>query len=223
MLKLCVLIPAFNEEKTIGEVVEKARQFVSDVVVVDDGSSDKTSSRATEKGAFCLRHTENRGKGASLQAGFEYILNRDIEAVIILDGDGQHDPSEIPKFLTFFEKGKYDIILGNRMSNPEGMPLIRWLTNKFMSAVISRLSGQKIPDSQCGYRLISRVVLEKVKCNSRNYDLESEILIKASRAGFRIGSVPIASIYSGQQSKINSIIDTIRFFKLLIKVSFDHE
>ncbi len=219
MSNICILIPAYNEEKNIGRVIEQARQFINEVVVVNDGSSDNTAGVAEDKGAVCLCHDYNRGKGASLQTGFEYILTKkDITAIVVMDADGQHDPNELPDFLELFKDTESDLILGNRMLDPSGMPFLRKLTNRVMSTIISRICKQNIPDSQCGYRLINQTVLEKTECSSLNYDWDSEILIKAARAGFKIGWVKIRSIYNAQKSKINPFSDTIRFLNMLRKI-----
>jgi len=213
-----VVIPAYNEEKRIGEVVRRVREFIEDVVVVDDGSKDGTAQRANEAGAKVLVHGENRGKGAALKTGFEFAVREGFDAVITLDADGQHDPVEIPKFLREAEKNELQIIVGNRMGKPEGMPVVRYLTNRFTSFVISKMSGQRIPDSQSGFRLIRKEVLESLSIESSNFDAESEILIKASLAGFKIGNVPIKTIYRGdERSKINPMVDTVRFFRLVFK------
>ena len=212
---VCVLIPAYNEAEQIGEVVEQSKEFVDRVLVVDDGSSDKTAALAEKAGAEVIRHPQNRGKGAALRTGFEKLLGSDCGSVIVLDADGQHQPSEIKTFIQAAEETGADIIIGDRMADSAAMPRIRYYTNRVMSSLLSGVCRQKVPDSQCGYRLIGRNVLETIKFKTSNYDTESEMLIEASRHGFRLGSVPIKTIYTGQISTIRPLRDTWRFIRLL--------
>ncbi|MFH0935768.1 MAG: glycosyltransferase family 2 protein [Candidatus Omnitrophota bacterium] len=216
-MKACVLIPTFNEAGAIGGLIEKIRQHDLSVIVVDDGSRDNTSVIAREKGAVVLRNPANEGKGASLKKGFGFALEQNYDAVITMDGDGQHRPDDIPYFMRLAQYSQSGIFIGNRMSRAANMPLLRLLTNKFMSWLISAIAKQKIPDTQCGFRLIKKEVLERLKLRTSKYETESEILIKAARAGFKIESVPIKSVYSGEKSKIHPFVDTLRFFRFIIK------
>jgi glycosyltransferase involved in cell wall biosynthesis len=217
-MKKVAIIPVYNGEEQIKSLIRRTRKYVDDLVVVDDGSTDKTAKIAEKEKAIVIRHEKNRGKGASLQTGIDYILGRDYELVIMMDADGQHRPEEIPKFIRHYKKTQAPVIVGNRMKNPQNMPLIRKLTNRVMSAMLSKICGQSIPDSQCGYKLISKGVFEEIKLLYSNYEIESEILIRASRKGFKIDSVPIATVYQQEKSYINPILDTARFIKLLINV-----
>lgn len=217
-MKTCVLIPIYNEEKAVGPLVSKIVAMAMDVVVVDDASQDNSASIAEENGAIVLRHGRNRGKGASLRQGFEYILNKDYRAVIIMDGDGQHNAEDIPKFIAAIQGLRKQIIIGNRMENLKNMPLLRRLTNKFMSSLISAIIDQRIPDTQCGYRLIARPVLEKIKLTTSKYETDSEILIAAGQEGFTIGSIEIETIYQKETSQIKPLIDTLRFIKFITKI-----
>jgi glycosyltransferase involved in cell wall biosynthesis len=217
-MKVCVLIPSYNEARTIGRIVEKIKKMGIDVIVVDDGSTDATEKIASENGAIVIRHMKNVGKGASLKEGFEFILKTtDFEGIIIMDGDGQHEPDDIRKFIS--RAGDYDddIIVGNRMMRAEGMPFVRRATNRFMSRLLSRLCRQDIPDTQCGFKFIRRKILEEIKLDSNNYDFDSELLIRAARRHFKIASVPIRTIYGDELSRINPIKDTLKFVGLLIK------
>lgn len=217
MIKTCVLIPSYNEAKTVGGIIRELLDKGLSSCVIDDGSTDDTASIAKSSGAIVLRHDKNMGKGASLREGFKYVLKEGFAAALIMDGDGQHETSDIDNFFKKMEDTDADIVIGNRMSDTSSMPLVRNITNKFMSCVISKLCGRKIPDTQCGFKLIKRNVLEDINLESSNYEIESEILIKAAKKGFKIYSVPIKTVYKGEMSKINPIIDTIRFLLLLIK------
>lgn len=216
-MKICVIIPTYNEGNAIAELVREIRQRELDILVIDDGSCDNTYRIAKDNGAVVLRNLNNEGKGASLIKGFNYALNRDFDAVITMDGDGQHLPGEIPLFISKAAHSDSRIIIGNRMRKKRNMPFVRVLTNKFMSALISFLAKQNIPDTQCGFRLIKRIVLQKIKLQTFKYETESEIIIKASRLGFKIESIPIKTIYKGQKSQINPIIDTLRFIRFIAR------
>ena len=215
-MKTLALIPCFNEEAAIADVVRGCLRHTDAVLVVDDGSSDDTALRARQAGAVVIRHPRNLGKGVALNAGYAYAVREGCDAVITLDGDGQHDPGEIPKFIEAAASSDVHIVLGCRMADVSEMPRIRRFTNRTTSRFVSWLSGQKIEDSQTGFRLIKREVLEAVRCTTRNYDAEPEILIKAGRKGFRIGEVPVATIYHGGKSSINPVVDTWRFIRLVI-------
>lgn len=215
-MKCCAVVPAYNEERQIGEVVRGLQQFLDEVVVVDDGSSDRTASVAEEAGARVVRHPQNRGKGAAIQTGIQSVLSSNAEAFFLLDADAQHDWNEVTLFVQKMEASGASIVIGNRMGNTAGMPLIRKWTNQFTSWVVSKLCRQPIQDSQCGYRLIRKRVLGDLRLSLSRFDAESEFLIQAARAGHRIEQVPIRTIYLGtEKSKIHPVIDTIRFFKMV--------
>lgn len=216
-MKTCVIIPTYNESNEIARIVQEIKKQNLEVVIVDDGSSDNTAQIAENNGAVVLRNETNQGKGVSLSRGFNYSLESGYEAVITMDGDGQHLPEDIPYFMRLAKYSDSGIVIGNRMQKTKNMPLERILTNKFMSWLISLIAKQTIPDSQCGFRLIKKDVLEKVRLSTTKYETESEILIRGSRLGFKIESVPIKAIYMGKKSSINPFVDTIRFIKFIIK------
>ncbi len=217
-MRICVLIPSYNESKTIGALVQKIKSAGLDVLVVDDGSPDQTGIIAEQSGARVLRHRENQGKGAALKKGFRYILDNGYDAVITMDGDNQHSPGDIPEFIKAAANPDVDMIVGNRMRVCKNMPLIRWLTNNFMSLVISLICQRNIRDSQCGFRLIKSEVLQELNPISSNYEIESETIIEARHKGFKIKFIPIQTIYARQASQINPVVDTIRFFKFILKI-----
>lgn len=219
MTNRCIaLIPAYNEATRVGGVVDVARHHADEVVVVDDGSTDDTVVAAEKAGAKVLRHPQNRGKGAAIATALDYFSRSDAEMAILLDADGQHDPSEIDKFVGAAEKEFADVVVGTRMGDVRGMPRVRLWTNQFTSRVTSKLAGQWIPDSQCGFRLLRRSVLKDLKPSTARFETETEMLIQASRAGHRIISVPIRTIYEpGRTSRIHPWRDTVRFFRLVGK------
>ncbi|NQT45971.1 MAG: glycosyltransferase family 2 protein [Candidatus Omnitrophica bacterium] len=217
-MKLCVLIPAYNVAATVKGLVGRVRAKGIETIAIDDGSSDMTADEARAGGAIVLKNEKNMGKGATLKRGFEYAINHGFEAVITMDGDGQHDPDDLDKFIDRTGSSAAGLIVGNRMCDAKDMPLIRVWTNQVMSWVISQVCKRKIPDTQCGYRLIKGDVLKRIDINFANYEIESEILIKAARAGFDIESVPIRTIYKDEGSRINPFVDTLRFIKFLFTV-----
>jgi glycosyltransferase involved in cell wall biosynthesis len=214
--KVFVVIPTYNEVSSIGFIVRELRARGFRVVVVDDGSRDRTIIDANRFGAELVMHSKNIGKGRCIKEGLKYSLENGCDIVITMDGDGQHDLAEIDKFIEQYKKTGADIVLGNRMHNPKEMPFIRRCTNIFMSFVISFILGERIEDSQCGYRLLSKRAIEKLSLRSTKYEVESEILLEAKRHNLGISSVEINSIYQGENSQINPFFDTIRFIKFII-------
>jgi len=217
-MKTCVLIPTYNEAETIEKLIIRVKEEDLDIVVVDDGSSDDTGRIAGRVGAVLIRHAENMGKGASLRTGFKHVLKNDYDAVIVMDGDGQHSPRDIRRFIDYARSTDADLIIGNRMGDTKSMPFIRQATNRWMSGFLSRLCGQCIPDTQCGFRLIKNRVLKSVNLTTSKYETESEILIRAGSEGFRIDSIPVRSIYNNEISSIHPIIDTYRFARFIVRI-----
>jgi len=216
-MKICVLIPAFNEERSIGWLVKAVRGLGYDTIVIDDGSKDNTAIIAKDSGADVLTNEHNLGKGVSLRKAFGHVVSRDYDAAIIMDADGQHLPADIAPFVDCFLKNEPGLIVGNRMFKSKGMPFVRWCTNWAMSCIISIMCRQRVPDSQCGFRLISMGLLRKMNLNTEKFEIESEMLLEAARQGYRIESVPITTVYEGQFSAIHPWHDTVRFFNFIFK------
>jgi glycosyltransferase involved in cell wall biosynthesis len=216
-MKYCIIIPAYNEAQAIAGVVTDARAHIPDVIVIDDGSCDASADIARNAGAAVLMNRHNLGKGLTLNKGFHYALSHGFDAVITMDADGQHLPEEIPRFLERAKHSKASIIIGNRMKDLKCMPVVRAITNIFMSWLISKMARQRIPDTQCGYRLIKKDLLSKVNLRTYKYEAESEMLIQAARLGFTIESIPIKTVYLGTPSRINPAMDTFRFIRFIIK------
>lgn len=212
--QVCVIVPAYREAARIGAVVGRIRQH-GYVLVVDDGSDDGTAAAAEAAGAEVIRHGTNRGKGVALNTGFQYARERGFDIVITMDGDGQHDPDDIPAFLSAYARTGDAVIIGNRMDCPVNMPFVRRMTNRFMSWLLSRQMGQQVPDSQSGFRLYGAAALPHLTAESARYAAESEVLLALARRGVRIGAVPIRVIYRDERSKIHPLADTIRFFDML--------
>lgn len=221
-MNIVAIIPVYNEEANIQRIVRGTQKYVETVLVVDDGSTDKTVHHAEQAGAVVIRHPHNLGKGAACRSGFYAAVKLKCDGIIMLDGDGQHDPDEIPSLLKAREQshGKPGIVLGNRMSDVKKMPFLRLQTNRLLSLLISFLARQKVHDSQCGFRYLDRDILEKVNYENNRYDAESEILVRASRRGFAIYEVPIRTIYGNEYSKINIFWDTLRFIRFFFRHLF---
>jgi len=216
---LCVLVPAYEEEARVASTVKRVQEYASNVVVIDDGSSDRTAEVAKEAGAMVIRHEQNRGKGVALQTGFDHAREQGHELVITLDADGQHDPAAIPEFLRTYEKTGLPVLIGNRMGDRINMPFVRRCTNMFMSWLLSREIGQRVPDTQCGYRLYRCDVIPALSSEATGYAAESEILFHLARGGAKIGEVPLTAIYNDEESKIHPVRDTIRFFGMLRRLN----
>ena len=216
-LKTCILIPAYNEEKRVGAVVREVLEYCPDVIVVDDGSPDDTDKIAAEAGAIVLEHVRNQGKGAALQTGFDYAREHGYDLAITLDADGQHAPSDIPAFLQAYERTHSPVLVGNRMGDVAAMPRLRRFVNRFMSDLLSRVMGQHVPDSQCGFRLYHRSAFPAgpYDADSQRYAAESEILLRLALEGRKIGAVTIQTIYGDEKSKVRPLADTLRFFRML--------
>ena len=214
--RIAALIPAYNEEKHIGEVVLRTRAQLGHVLVVDDGSIDRTAERARAAGAEVIVHSQNQGKGESIKTGLRHWLDRQVDFVVILDADGQHRPEEIDRFIAMAGlETPPKMVVGNRMNDVARMPRIRRLVNRYMSNQISRVCEQEIPDTQCGFRMLHRDLIPELLGGGARFDYETEMLFIASRQGFAIASVPISTVYSDEVSSIHPVRDTVRFFKLM--------
>lgn len=214
-VSVAAIIPAYLEEKHVGDVVRRTLSQLPNVVVVDDGSNDRTAEEARKAGADVIVHEQNRGKGESIKSGFRYWLEHGSTYVVILDADGQHLPEEIERFLAAAAAGIGELLIGTRMNDVREMPAVRRMVNRYMSRKISSACGQDIPDTQCGFRMVHRSIIPHLLGGTERFDYETEMLILASRAGFRIASVPISTVYSDEVSSIHPVRDTLRFFKLM--------
>jgi glycosyltransferase involved in cell wall biosynthesis len=214
---VCAIIPAHEEGRFIAGVVHGVREHLAKVIVVDDHSLDNTGAAAATAGATVIRHPRRLGKGAAIKTGLRQAAAENHEYFLFLDGDGQHDPSEIPRFLDKVARSSTDLVVGNRMINPATMPWVRRCTNRFMSWQIGNLCRRKLPDSQCGYRIARRRLLSVLFQSSDGFAFETECLLLATRGGFTIDFVPIRTIYRAEQSKIRPARDTLGYFQVLSK------
>lgn len=205
-----VLICAYNEAGTIGSLVRSVIELgASELIVVDDGSSDHTAALAQQAGATVLRNRRNLGKGSSLKRGFKAMLDRKMDAVVVVDGDGQHDPQEIPFFLDAYERTGIPILIGNRMANTRGMPILRRWTNRFFAFTLNRLMKIYVADPPCGFRFYRSDILPFIMSSEQRFAFEFDVLLRAASRKIRIDSVQISTIYGKhQQSHVEPFRDT---------------
>jgi glycosyltransferase involved in cell wall biosynthesis len=220
--RYAALVPCYNVGRACVPVLESTSRLVDLCVTIDDGSTDDTRAcmDSVQAGNLqVLAHSRNQGKGAALVTGFRFLLERGFDAMLTLDGDGQHDPSLIPRFTSEYEANGQDLIIGNRMSDRRPMPLHRQWLNSLSNRTISRICRQPIEDSQCGFRLYSHELLARIldDVTSVRYELETEILIKASRLGMRVGFVPVSTIYSPETNSLShhNFYDVLRIARLV--------
>jgi glycosyltransferase involved in cell wall biosynthesis len=215
-MKVLAVIPAYKEEDRVGATVRGVLEYLTDVLVVDDGSADATADEARAAGAAVLRQEPNQGKGAALVLGFAYALENGYDAVVTLDADGQHDPSAIPAMTAELEAGA-DVVIGARKKDVLVMPPQRIFSNTWTSVTLTALTGALIRDSQSGYRALRAEVLRSVPLTTTKYDLESEQLVKTARRGFRIAHVTVPTIYGTEKSKINVPRDMFLFYRVVFR------
>jgi len=214
--KICAVIPFYNEKDFILNVVRETLKYVDKVIAVNDGSTDLSEKQIVDlESVNILNLKSNKGKGRALQVGFDECVNSNFNFIVTIDGDNQHDPKYIPEFIE--KLNSFNIVIGNRLKDTKSMPLQRILSNKITSFFLSLKTGQNIPDSQCGFRAYKKEVLQNVRTSCSGYEAESEILIYASRKGFKIGFVNIPTTYGEEKSKMNAVGAIIGFIKVLFK------
>jgi glycosyltransferase involved in cell wall biosynthesis len=218
-MRVAALVPAYQAAAHLGEVLLGlgALEHPPEVLVVDDGSRDATAEVARQFGARVLSFAGNRGKGHALLAGFEALS--DFDGVVTLDADGQHPPECFPRFVNAHARGA-DLVLGTRARTPE-MPRLRRFANGLASAWAAWLAGQPVSDSQCGYRLYSRRVLEVTPVTPGRYEVETEIAVRAARLGFRLDEVTIPTVYGEEKSQIRVLRDVPRISGTLVRLTFE--
>lgn len=209
-MNCAAVIPCLNEAEHIGAVVRSVFPFLPRIVVVDDGSTDATSREASVAGAEVVRHERNQGKGAAVQTGLRHVLHGGFEWALLLDGDGQHAAADIPKFLNETDA---HLLVGNRMDDPRGMPWLRRFVNRWMSARLSARLGAALPDTQCGFRLVHLPSWATLRLNASHFEIESELISAFVKAGLTVRFVPIRVLYGDETSKIDPIVDTLRWFR----------
>ncbi|HEX7486309.1 MAG TPA: glycosyltransferase family 2 protein [Vicinamibacterales bacterium] len=220
MMTVCALIAAFNEEDSIAAVVTGVLRLVPDVVVVDDGSTDRTGERAAAAGATVLAHARNRGKGAAIRTGLAHVLPRPFSHVLFIDGDLQHDPNDIPLLFAAAERSGCDAVIAERTFTKGEMPTARFYSNRIGSRILSAFIGTEVTDSQSGFRLVRSECLRALRLTATGYEVETEMLIKLARHGASLCRVSIAARYHGSRSKLRSFRDTFRTCMLAVRYRY---
>jgi len=212
-LRVAVVIPAYQAAATIGEVVSQTLGVLPDanLIVVDDGSADGTGEAGRGKGTTVVTHPRNRGKGAALRTGLARARADGAEVIVTIDADGQHPAAEIPRLLQPIAAGAADLVLGARARNG-AMPVSRRLTNWLSASVASRIGRQAIRDAQTGFRAFTRALAERVQPAGDRYEFEANFLLEALRAGYRVTSVEVPTIY-GAPSHFRYFGDTWRMVR----------
>ncbi len=216
-----IVIPAYNAHKELPQIINQLDHLPNKpehVYIIDDGSSQQYSILPSKSFAIeVVRLEQNRGKGFALRKGMELFLKNRIPFLLLMDSDGQHPVTHIPDFLKNIQTDSYDLLIGNRVKKIGQMPVLRIFSNTVSSIIVSWVSGQRIADSQCGFRLLKRELVEELDLQEDGFQIETELILKAVRKGFRIGFLPIPTIYNGQKSYIKHLSDTIRFVQIVLK------
>ncbi len=213
--KICAVVPFYNEQTTLCNLLLSVSNYVDCIIAVDDGSTDDYSipEEILEKVNF-VKHPKNLGKGAAIRTGFKKSIELKTDTTIIIDADGQHDPKFIPYFI---EKiSVFDIVVGNRLFDMKFMPIHRRASNLLTSKLLSIKAGIKILDSQCGFRAYRTNILNALSPDFNGFEAESEILVKAAKAKYSIGYVDVPTIYGNDDSKMQSVEATLGFIKVLL-------
>jgi glycosyltransferase involved in cell wall biosynthesis len=215
-MRVAALVPAYQAAAHLGDVLMRLQALdpAPEILVVDDGSRDATAEVARQCGVRVVSFAGNRGKGHALLEGFRVLSDR--EAVVTLDADGQHPPECLPEFVC--AAGGADLVLGRRARTPD-MPAGRRFANGFSSAWSTLLAGQPVHDSQCGYRLYRRDVFQRTPITPGRYELESEIIVRAARLGFRVTHVDIPTVYGEEKSQISALRDVPRIVGTLLRLT----
>ena len=212
--RVACVIPAYRAAVTLGPVVDALRAVLPEarVVVIDDGSPDATAAVAGAVADRAIHLSQNVGKGAALRAGFADVLRGDDDVVLTLDADGQHDPRYAPALLAALDD--HDVVVGQRQRSGSRMPLGRRMTNAMSSLAIAHVTGIRLDDTQSGFRAMRRRVVEQIDARGDRYEFETDFLIRAARAGFRVGSVAIPTVY-GATSHFRGMRDSVRIVKAI--------
>ncbi|MGA7723361.1 MAG: glycosyltransferase family 2 protein [Ignavibacteriaceae bacterium] len=213
--KICAVVPFYNENKTIREIINRTLPYAGLIIAVNDGSTDNSCDEVpVNEKVILLSHSTNRGKGFALNIGFLESIKRASYITVTLDADLQHIPEIIPELILGLEK--YDVVIGNRLNNTKNMPLMRILSNKLTSLLLSIKTKQKLFDTQSGFRAYRTNILEDILPTYTGFEAESEMIVKAAEHNYKINFVPIPTIYADEKSKMRSIQAIIGFIKVLL-------
>ncbi|MBL7052423.1 MAG: glycosyltransferase family 2 protein [Candidatus Marinimicrobia bacterium] len=208
-MKFCVIVPVYNEEKELPALIVELKKSGTLAFFVDDGSNDESQRLIEESGFPFAKHQKNQGKGSALKTGMDWAFSQDFDAVITLDGDGQHPINQISEFVKLAQNK--DFVIGNRINRVGKMPIHRRLSNRLVSWLVSLRVGKHIPDAQCGMRLIKRKVWENIAINNNGYFSEIELVIKVVLQKYSVGIIDIPAIYNGCNSSIRPVREIVVF------------
>jgi glycosyltransferase involved in cell wall biosynthesis len=218
---VCAVIPCFEGARTVGDVVRRTAAQGVRVVVVDDGSQDRSGAEAARAGALVLRHPRNLGKGSALFTGFRWALGQGLEAVITLDSDGQHDPAEIPRLFEAHRTAPTALVVGVRSFRPEDMPRRSRIGNRISTWWISKFAGRVHADTQSGFRVYPRALFAADRLRGKRFDTETELLLLAAKKQIPLVEVPIATIYAQDRvTHFHGFTDTLRVIRLVLSSPF---
>jgi len=221
-MRICAVLPAFDESRAIGGVVAGVRPHVDAVLVVDDGSADGTAEQAERAGAVVIRHVTNQGKGRALRTALAWVLERPYTHVLLMDADGQHAPADVPALIAAGARPTVDLVVGERAFSREAMPPARYYSNVVGSWALSKFIGVSVADTQSGFRLIRCDALRGIGLTARGYEIETEMLIRLAQRGARLQGVPVRAVYGPgmSPSKLRPVRDTTRTCLLAVKYRF---
>ena len=227
-MRTAIVIPAYNEATTVGELAVRALAQAAHVIVIDDGSVDGTGGCVASLPVELIRHARNGGKAASLWDGFAAALRGGAECVVTLDADGQHRPEDVPRLIAAARLHPHRIVIGARLRNRARAPRVRRAANAFADFWVSWAAGHRIVDSQSGLRAYPAALLRAIQSGERvrhdapaSFTLESEILIEAAGAGYETVAVPVAALYfDGRASHFRNVRDTLRISRMIARRLF---
>ena len=213
-MKILIVVPAFNEEKRIGAILSDLKKARQKIIVVDDGSKDRTAQIAKRYTPYVFRHRVNLGKGAALKTGAEFAFKNEADAVVFMDSDGQHKVKDLPEFIKALEDG-YEVVFGSRNLN-FGVPLVRYMGNKMASLFVSLLFGIYASDLLCGYRAITKKAFKKMNWESTGYSIETEMVVRTKQLGLKHCEVPVETVYYDKVKGV-TILDAFGIFFQVLK------
>jgi len=213
-VKILIVVPAFNEEKRIGTVLSDLKKANQKIIVVDDGSKDKTTQIAKKYTPYVFSHRVNLGKGAALKTGAEFAFKNEADAVVFMDSDGQHKVKDLPEFIKALEDG-YEVVFGSRNLN-FGVPLVRYMGNKMASLFVRLLFGIYASDLLCGYRAMTKKAFRKMNWESTGYSIETEMVVRTKQLGLKYCEVPVETLYYDKVKGV-TILDAFGIFFQVLK------
>ncbi|MBT3940444.1 glycosyltransferase family 2 protein [Candidatus Woesearchaeota archaeon] len=212
--KVFVILPAYNEDKRILTAIKQCKKYVDNVIVVDDGSTDNTFNQAQKSGAITLKHIVNMGKGVAMKTGTEYAIQKGADIIVVIDADGQHNPSEIPRLIKLLKQKKVGIVLGMRQMPPDS-PVIFRLGNWGLNQIFRIMFGSKIEDTQNGFRVFNAKVYPKLKWKSQRYFVETEMIINMLKNKVSHVETPVQTFYHDHYKGTTVLIGLEYFIKML--------